>query len=271
MWRWWERHCSFGLHPWFLSEFLQFLWILWPTRKTVNSRHKPICSGIRLLPEIWGEMDFQCCFCNFRIMFPHEIMRIGGCPWLILLPRWMVDSDRFHHKYQWPFIDHLFPRAPSTVTGAHPQVHTATTETTTLKSPMSCVVHRPSPDPNTSHLNDEAIRWALRQFPSRSRHALLATVSTVCSRATCPHFCLNRMYSASDFLCSKRSNTSDFLNFSEKSNVCGKNDRNAPFSPGPGQTHLRHQNRAPMLQRCASRRLVTASESFEWSDGTGLW
>jgi hypothetical protein len=38
-----------------------------------------------------------------------------------------------------------FSCAPSTVTGAHPQIHTATTETTTLKSPISCVVHRPTP------------------------------------------------------------------------------------------------------------------------------
>jgi hypothetical protein len=49
-----------------------------------------------------------------------------------------------------------------------------------------------------------------------------------------PKFGLNRMYSASGFLCNKRSNISEILNLQEKAHICGDNDWNPPFAADQG-------------------------------------
>jgi hypothetical protein len=80
---------------------------------------------------------------------------------------------------------------PSSVTKAHPQIHT--TKTITMKfSNLLCCSPSPTPDPKLSHQADEVIRWASPSVSLPISLRILATVPPDGSRATRTIFGLNQ-------------------------------------------------------------------------------
>jgi hypothetical protein len=131
------------------------------------------------------------------------------------------------------YLSFLFP---PTVTGAHPQItHRHHRNHHTKVSNLLCC--SPSHSHSRSEYNalwcDEAIRWGLRQFPSRFRRAYLPPSLRLAPARSALQFELNRMYLVSDFLCDQRSNISEILNLPEKAHIYGKNDGNPAISTRP--------------------------------------